>query len=89
MLRWMTGAIFRGPTNTNKISRDGGNKSANERHATTAFNSRDDAQYVSAFLDKSLADGLKSLFAPISVPFCRDWVIFQLVESPNSRPPLG
>ena len=36
---------------TNTISRDGGDKLADDRHATSAFNSRDDAQYVSAFLD--------------------------------------
>jgi len=36
---------------TNTISRDCDDKLADDRHATSAFNSRDDAQYVSAFLD--------------------------------------
>jgi hypothetical protein len=35
---------------TNTISRDGGDKLADDRRATSAFNSRYDAQYVSAFL---------------------------------------
>jgi hypothetical protein len=35
---------------TNTISRNGGNKLADDRRATSAFNSRDDAKYVSAFL---------------------------------------
>ena len=35
---------------TNTISRGGGDKLAADRHATSAFNSRDNAQYVSAFL---------------------------------------
>ena len=36
---------------TNTISRDCDDKLADDRHATSAFNSRDDAQYVSAFLN--------------------------------------
>ena len=36
---------------TDTISRDRGDKIADDRHATSAFNSRDDAQCVSAFLD--------------------------------------
>src|SRR4030081_1601546 len=36
---------------TNTISRDRGDKLADYRHATSDFNSRDDAQYVSTFLD--------------------------------------
>src|ERR1700732_1449182 len=36
---------------TKTISHDGGDKLADDRRATSAFNSRDDAQYVSAFLD--------------------------------------
>ena len=36
---------------TNTISRDRGYELADDRHATSAFNSRDDAQCVSAFLD--------------------------------------
>src|SRR5258708_12347903 len=35
---------------TNTISRDRGDKLADDRHATSAFNSRADAQSVSAFL---------------------------------------
>jgi len=35
------------------------------------------------------AGGSKSLFASIWVPSCRDWVIFQSVESPNLRRPPG
>src|SRR5258708_6759943 len=35
---------------TNTISHDGGDKLADDRHATSAFNSRDNAQCVSAFL---------------------------------------
>jgi conjugative relaxase-like TrwC/TraI family protein len=35
---------------TNTISRDGGDKLPDDRHATSTFDSRDDAQYVSAFL---------------------------------------
>jgi hypothetical protein len=34
----------------NTISRDGGDKLADDRRATSAFNSRYDTQYVSAFL---------------------------------------
>jgi hypothetical protein len=33
---------------TNTISHDSGDKFADDRHATSAFNSRDEAQYVSA-----------------------------------------
>ena len=36
---------------TNTISRDRGDKLADDRYATSAFDSCDDAQYVSAFLD--------------------------------------
>jgi hypothetical protein len=36
---------------TNTISCDRGDKLAYNRRATSAFDSRDDAQYVSAFLD--------------------------------------
>ena len=36
---------------TNTISRDRGDKLADDRYATSAFNRRDNAQCVSAFLD--------------------------------------
>jgi hypothetical protein len=35
---------------TNTISRNRGDKLADDRHATSAFNSRNDAQYICAFL---------------------------------------